>query len=332
MAKILTLVSNIGDSAAALPEPSVHIPELAKASESRAREIVAMIDDVDPGRTDTLNALGRDAQNDLVQAVPKLTASVTSILGDDPEPKLEGMRATLAGLDISDNGSRTRRNPVEFLVRKVAPGAALGARLTELRAEFAAAAKALSEMHLGRDNAQLDLRDAYRVAVAAHEGVTLAIAAGRERMARDVASLAEDHARTLEIAPENRPAASDAVLPPLRAARDSIETRIHTLRHVRTHTLETLRLIRELSESEAALNTSLADFLHNDLADWDKRISDLTGRSSNGRPLDTQGVDAACRTFAEALDPLISTTRGLVEARADTTAALAALDRALTGA
>ena len=332
MAEILKLVSGAVGGAGALPEPSAQIPELAKASESRARAIVAMIDDVDPGRPDTLNALGRDAHNDLVQAVPKLTDSVATILGDDPEPKLEGMRAGLAGLDISDDASRTRRNAVEFLVRRVAPGAVLAARLTALRAEFATAGRALSEMHLGRDNAQLDLRDAYRAAVAAHEGVTLAIAAGRERMARDVGKLAEDHARTLEIAPENRPAASDAVLPPLRAARDRIEKRIHALRHVRNHTLEALRLIRGLSEGEAALNARLAEFLHNDLAGWDQRISEISGQSSTGGRLDTKGVDAACRTLAQALDPLIAATQGLGEGRADTTAALAALDRALTGA
>lgn len=253
------------------PDPP-EVVSLADARGSRKAAIRVQLDRLEENGVETF---GERTMQKLANALSTLVETMRSMEAEAEGENLFDTALALEGFEISEQDIRTRQRFFEKLKGRPTP-------FTELLDRLETLAQSIPSPGEPQEQAWGELAAAYKRAHSMATELANSIAAGRVRMSRATAELKPAHDRTLETLPENRGEESEAALSALRAARDSVERRVHALRGAHLRAVDILESIRKFAACHQDFQRQRINIDTRAVPKWEEAVGDLIRYSGEG--------------------------------------------------
>ena len=253
-------------NAVVLPEPA---PDARPATEA----VVARMDEIDMGDTNSIIAFGSRAQTELQAISQKMLADVRNKDVGPAGDSLRDMVTTIRGFSVSELDMRRNRSWWEWLTGRVAPAAKFAARYEEVQGQIDRITDNLlkHEHRLLKDIKSLD--KLYEKTLDFYDELALYIAAGEAKLKNLDDTDIPERERAVEAATESEQVMKAQELRDLRAARDDLERRVHDLKLTRQVTMQSLPSIRLVQENDKSLVTKINSTMVNTVPLWETQLA-----------------------------------------------------------
>ncbi|QIE56108.1 toxic anion resistance protein [Pikeienuella piscinae] len=260
-------------TAAPLAEPAADIVAADRMTPEEAKEVEALIDQLDMSDAQSIIKFGSSTQTEL-QTIS--SAMLDGVRNKDVGPAGQSLREmvlNIRGFDVDELNPDRKRSWWERLVGKARPVADFIEKYEGVRGQIDRISDQLltHETVLLKDIKSLD--KLYETSLDFYNHLALCIAAGEEKLRR----LDEDEipAKAAQVEAETGP---DGVmeaqeLRDLRAARDDLERRVHDLKLTRQVTMQSLPSIRLVQENDKSLVTKINSTLVNTVPLWETQLA-----------------------------------------------------------
>lgn len=216
-------------------------PEIVAFSQARGNRRAAI-----RVRLDALEENGPDKfAHRVMQRLANALGTLNEALNDlKPDSDLDGLHTAAKALEefsFEPEDARSNRSFWEKLNGRPAPRSTLLKQLEMLN-------QSLPVYNDRQEPSWKELQAAYERVHTLSIELGDSVSAGKSRMAKSNADLKPAHDSALEARPENRGPEAETALQALRAARDSVERRVHALRGAHLRATRLLTEVRDMAE------------------------------------------------------------------------------------